>query len=274
MKIPHRLSALALIAVLSLAAQGPPFATEARVTINQAKALTGGVTPGDAPGFPVLITKGGSYLLTSDLDVPTLNTGGILIRTPDPVTINLNGFTVRGPNRCGKNYPGGCESIDSGSGIETDVATGTNTNGSTVYGGAVTGFGRIGVGMLGFGNTIREMTVMNCKIGIQVTGLIHDNIATRNGGVGIISFGAVVRNNSTTENAGDGIFLFRGTAMDNTSENNTGFGFQSLNAVSVGTPIPAAGYRGNFFAGNNAGGAQVSGGIPLGQNVCGASACP
>jgi hypothetical protein len=44
-------------------------ASDGRIEINQAKALAGGVTPGDTPGFPVSITVGGSYVLTSDLDV-------------------------------------------------------------------------------------------------------------------------------------------------------------------------------------------------------------
>jgi hypothetical protein len=257
---------IALVAVSHLAAQGPPFATEARVTINQKKALDGKVTPGDDPGFPVLITQGGSYVLTSNLVVPTLNTGGILIKTSEAVTINLNGFSILGPNRCAKFYTGGCESQDSGSGIETDVATGSNTNFSTVYGGTVSGFGRYGVGMLGFGNTVRNMTITSCKFGLNVTGLIHDNVVTRNGDVGISTFGAVVRNNSVTENGGAGILMFRGTAMDNMSENNGGFGFWSPGGIP--------GYRGNSFAGNNGGGAQVSGGISLGPTTCEAALCP
>jgi hypothetical protein len=265
---------IALVAVSHLAAQGPPFATEARVTINQKKALDGKVTPGDDPGFPVLITQGGGYVLTSNLVVPTLNTGGILIKTSEAVTINLNGFSILGPNRCAKFYTGGCESQDSGSGIETDVATGSNTNFSTVYGGTVSGFGRFGVGMLGFGNTVRNMTITSCRFGIGVTGLIHDNVVTRNGDVGISTFGAVVRNNNVTENGGNGISMFRGTAMDNMSENNTGYGFWSPTVAANGPAIPAAGYRGNSFAGNNNGGVQVSGGISLGPNTCDTTLCP
>ena len=271
MKTKLLLLALTLLAASYVAAQGPPFATEPRVTINQAKAMKGNVTPGDDPGFPVLITQGGSYLLTSNLVVPTLNTGGIQIRTSEPVTINLNGFSILGPNRCAKFYTGGCESVETGSGIETKDS---NTNFSTVFGGTGSGFGRFGVGLLGFGNTVRNMTITSCRFGIGVTGLIHDNVVTRNGDVGISTFGAVVRNNNVTENGANGISMFRGTAMDNMSENNSGYGFWSPTVAANGPAIPAAGYRGNSFAGNNNGGAQVFGGIALGPNTCDTALCP
>ena len=47
-----------------------PHAADGKIEINQAKALAGGVTATDAPGFPVTIDQSGSYLLTSDLTVP------------------------------------------------------------------------------------------------------------------------------------------------------------------------------------------------------------
>jgi hypothetical protein len=64
----------------------------AQTTIDQAKALAGGVTPGDAPGFPVKITQPGSYKLTSNLSVP-LHIQAIQVTAPG-VTIDLNGFVV------------------------------------------------------------------------------------------------------------------------------------------------------------------------------------
>ncbi|MCA1779889.1 MAG: hypothetical protein LC637_11040 [Xanthomonadaceae bacterium] len=56
-----------------------------------------GCVSGDPPGFPVLITESGSYRLTSNL---TTNSSNItLIRvTADNVSIDLNGFSLLGPN--------------------------------------------------------------------------------------------------------------------------------------------------------------------------------
>jgi len=257
------------------AAQTLSIFADGRTVISQFRAQFGNVTPGDAKGFPVLITAGGSYVLASDLVVPDLDTSAIVIRTSDPVTIDLNGFAIRGPNQCGTGSggAGGCQGSGNGSGIETDQNS--NTNGSTVYGGSIKGMGRLGVGLVGFGNVVRNMNVQHCRFGINATGLIHDNVLNRNGSSGISSFGAVVRNNHVSETAGVGITLFRGTAMDNVSERNSGFGFLSFNTPSnSNTPIPNAGYRGNYFADNNNGGAQVSGGTQLGLNMCQVAVCP
>ena len=59
-------SALTL-ASLGLAFCAPALAVDGVIEINQARALAGGVTSGDTPGFPVIIDTAGSYTLTSDL---------------------------------------------------------------------------------------------------------------------------------------------------------------------------------------------------------------
>jgi hypothetical protein len=70
------------------------------VNIDQAKAMAGGVTPGDAPGFPITISQPGSYRLTGDLSVTDPAVHGIEINAAGSVTLDLGGFTIRGP-RCG-----------------------------------------------------------------------------------------------------------------------------------------------------------------------------
>lgn len=61
-------------------------AADGVILINQQKAMAGNVTPGDGPGFPVTISKPGSYRLTGNLTVADANTTGILI-TADHVTL-------------------------------------------------------------------------------------------------------------------------------------------------------------------------------------------
>src|SRR5688572_26812572 len=63
------------------------------VLINQNRAVNGGVTPGDAPGFPITISRPGSYRLASNL-----NASGLVIEiVADGVSLDLNGFSIIGP---------------------------------------------------------------------------------------------------------------------------------------------------------------------------------
>jgi hypothetical protein len=83
---------------LALALLGGVGSASAQVLINQAAALAGGVSPGDAPGFPVTLSQGGSYRLTSNLKVPA-GVSGVEITASD-VRLDLNGHAVIGPNVC------------------------------------------------------------------------------------------------------------------------------------------------------------------------------
>ena len=62
--------------------------------IDQNKALAGNVTPGDAPGFPVTITRPGSYRLSSNLLLPASGDG--IVIASSGVTLDLNGFSLIG----------------------------------------------------------------------------------------------------------------------------------------------------------------------------------
>jgi len=71
----------------------PGYAVAAVIRIDQASAKAGDVTPGDAPGFPVTITRPGSYRLTSNLRSPS----AVAIQIDaDGVTLDLNGFAIIG----------------------------------------------------------------------------------------------------------------------------------------------------------------------------------
>jgi hypothetical protein len=66
----HTKTFLLLAALLPL----PALGIDGLVEINQAKALAGGVTASDAPGFPVTLDAQGSYVLTSNLVSRTTRT--------------------------------------------------------------------------------------------------------------------------------------------------------------------------------------------------------
>lgn len=84
------------LASLALAAFGS--SAFAQVTIDQNKALAGGVTAGDTAGFPVVIHQPGSYKLTSNLVVPSGQSGIVVVA--EGVTLDLNGFAVIGAGKC------------------------------------------------------------------------------------------------------------------------------------------------------------------------------
>jgi hypothetical protein len=89
MKMPH---AVLLAAGLLLCSAPAAYAVDGVILIDQARALAGNVTPGDAPGFPVTITRPGSYKLASNLTAPQ-DSDGIVIAAND-VTLDFNGFTL------------------------------------------------------------------------------------------------------------------------------------------------------------------------------------
>ena len=105
--------------------------------------MAGGVTPGDAPGFPVSINQPGSYVLSSGLTVPDANTTAIEINA-DHVTVDLNGFAILGPTDCsGGTNP--CANAGVGSGIH---APAVRFN-ITVRNGTIQGMGFNGVQLFG-----------------------------------------------------------------------------------------------------------------------------
>ncbi len=89
-----------MYALAQLLLAAPVGAVDGVVEINQARALAGGVTTGDTPGFPVTISQPGSYRLTSGLN--STNTGVPIVRieVSGSVKLDLNGFSITGPNEC------------------------------------------------------------------------------------------------------------------------------------------------------------------------------
>lgn len=75
-------------------------AAEGVIEINQARALAGGITAGDAPGLPVTIAASGSFRLTGDLDTAGGGAGIQVVAPARHVTIDLGGFAIVGPNVC------------------------------------------------------------------------------------------------------------------------------------------------------------------------------
>jgi len=130
-------------AALLLITVSPSLAVDGVIEINQAKALAGGVTPGDAAGFPVTIDQSGSYRLTSNLILATTGDHAIQITsTSQNVTIDLNGFSITGPNSCtGGGSSISCTFNSGGHGILMDQGV----DSVRVMNGAIQGMGGNGI---------------------------------------------------------------------------------------------------------------------------------
>jgi hypothetical protein len=203
------------------------------VRIDQSRALAGGVTPADTPGFPVTISQPGSYRLTGNLTLPDLNTTAIQI-IANSVTLDLNGFSIIGPAVC----PAACPPAGTGTGIEaTSGVSGippTGPRAIRVLNGSVRGVGLFGILLRGDDSVVERVTAnSNAGVGI-VAGSVFQSTSTQNGCFGIIA--NIVRDSTSSENVGDGIILgvvgpSGGVATGNVSSQNGGFGI----ALQLGT---------------------------------------
>lgn len=260
------------------------LAAEGKLEINQTCAENGGCFAGDDAGFPVEITESGSYTLTSDLDVTGASVPSdataIDVAAGD-VTIDLNGYTIRGPVTCTGTPVDTCNSSGSGRGIDGGTRT-------LVKNGTVHRMGDHGIFLGREGVAINVELVENGSYGIstkedaRITGvlakrnsingisadersLIRNVQAIGNGYVGInVDASSLVRNSIANTNGWNGIFM-RGqsSAIDNVARSNEGAG------ISCYTQAAA---RGSVVS-NNAGSNLSSDCTLVDNNICDGSPC-
>jgi hypothetical protein len=185
--------------------------------------------------FPVTITKPGSYVLQSNLVVPTPLTTAILVKV-DNVTIDMNGFAILGPNYCAGSCPASCNFYVAGTGRGID---GSAVNYLEVSNGVISGMGAEGI-------------VANDNA------VIKNVRATNNGGDGIhVINNALVDNNTSNYNGYSGIHTIAdGSVNGNVADcnrtsglylwSNTGYSHN----VAVGNGVPNCAF-GVDLGGNN-----------------------
>lgn len=250
---PATLLPFAFVTALTLAA-APAGAVDGAVLITQAKAIAGAVTPGDAPGFPVTITAGGSYSLASNLQVPAGLTG--ILVTGVEVTIDLNGFRITG---------GG-----GGGGIGING----RQRGLTVRNGTIRAFGGEGIASAGAMLIVSDMRVEENAVGIRANttaNRITDSTVYGNRGLGIwCGTACFVAGNVVAANSGFGVLVGNGsTILGNSVTANTGSGL----AADTSGAVPAtAGFGNNTIIGNG-GNALYGNMISLNPNLCNSVNC-
>ena len=195
------------------------------VAIDAAQAARGGVTPGDAPGYPITLSQPGRYRLASDLLVPA-HTDGIVISAPN-VTLDLNGHSVRGPVRCTHSPMN--RTVECDWRVEPAARAGINTVAaphSVVRNGSVLGFAGVGI-QHGEAALLENLEVSsNAGAGIvgNVGSVVRQVLVRNNGGSGIVCRNVTVERSSFADNGGTGVDCRGGMFSDSVSRGNGGFG--------------------------------------------------
>jgi hypothetical protein len=286
-----------VLATLLLLTSATAWAVDGVIEINHARALAGGVTPGDTPGYPVTLSQSGSYRLTGNLTQPDANTDVIQVaNTVRHVTVDLNGFEIVGSNTC--IYTAAPASVTcAASGLGSGIATNWNETYLSVHNGAIRGMGLNGISGGGW-LTARNLVVEhNGGWGVANAALISHVRAYRNfrslsgangeishsqaieNGAGIdCSASCVITHNVVKSNVGNGISsttsAYGGAVIaHNVSSDNSAHGILVHVGQVVGNTCNgndgvglymdnASGrrttYANNVFHGNNLGGNQIS----------------
>jgi hypothetical protein len=143
---------------------GSTSAAPGVVTLDQARAEAGGVTPGDAPGFPITISQPGHYRLMGPLATPNAAVHAIEV-TASAVTIDLNGFAITGPLNCNGGSVTAITCLPAST--ESAGVAAPSAHRVTVRNGSVRGFG--------YGVLVGQMSNVE---GVDVAMAANDGIAT------------------------------------------------------------------------------------------------
>ncbi len=255
----------------------PALAVDGVIEINEARALAGGVTPGDAPGYPVTISQSGSYRLTGNLSQsnPTKN---VIDIWANDVTLDLNGFTLKGESSCTRNANNGvvvCSNGGSysGSGIDTSSSVRVVIRNGRIVGmanhGILAGGGTVDVDNVtvehcdGYGlYQIRQVSRANARLnrqdGINAGyGMVTESLAENNGATGISCancVGNIARSNLTGIRVLDGVAERNAVISNKTAGIDAGRSLVRTNVVygnyyALTTTVGGVLYQGNSFSG-------------------------
>ena len=187
----------------------PAHAGDGVTEINQARALAGGVTAGDTPGFPVTISESGSYRLVGNLTVTSTTADAISIMSVSAVSLDLGGFSIEGPGS------------GSGNGVQ-----GTG-GGHTVRNGLIFSMGRDGVLLAGNVRVERIDALSNGLNGIKVgaNSIVSSCTATNNTSRGIDASSGnntIVRDSVASNNGFTGIQVLNHSIVSGSTANGNG----------------------------------------------------
>lgn len=251
--------ACAIVVVSGLCLASPADAADGQILITHAKALAGGVTPGDTAGYPVTLNTSGSYILGSNL-YPGKDRDAIVAAIHD-VSIDLNGFTISGGSAGGGPNNAHYGILDKGDRL-------------TVKNGTIGAFKRAGI----FAANRPYLIVENMRIidgaGWGINALsgaiarIQNNTISSNATGGIVCGKSCHIEGNVVSLNGVGIRAGFATALGNTITFNSSYALQA-----GGTSDQVIGFGNNTILNNNGGGPPTYGPVyELQPNFC-APAC-
>jgi hypothetical protein len=257
----------------------PAYAADGVLEINQACAVNGGCFDGDTAGFPVTISQPGSYRLTGNLTLSSADDTGILLAANDgDVTVDLNGFSIRGVTVCTGVPVTSCEPVAQplvNLGIGIGRSLGPGHANVTVKNGTIRGMGGIAVSLGVNARVIGVRAISNAGgIGVLGNSVVRDCTAFGNGNSGINAVGlpdpdnllTIIQGNVSAGNEKWGIRVHNTNALvtGNTASNNGAAGI---------TATAGSGYSNNVVLGNVG---TIDGfGVAMGDNLCnGSTTCP
>lgn len=280
------------------------------IEINQARALAGGVTTGDAAAFPVSINESGSYRLTGSLTPTGADTNVIEINA-SAVVLDLNGFSILGGTTCTATLFPPNVTTCTAAGSAVIGITGTTLGSVEIKNGSITGMKGALIDLDTATNVqLRDLVggfsadstacirvgvateIINTRIGFCQGAVIEadsfakitDSRAGASNGVGFIAgIGSVVRGGQASLNATDGLTCVSGCVLEgNAVTANGSDGIEAStsaltgNAASLNTGyglnLTGGTYGGNALEGNTTG-AVTGTGVSQGTNVCAGAGC-
>ena len=238
---------LAIAAIFPFA---PAFAA-GEILITHTKALAGNVTPGDPPGYPVILSQPGAYELAGNL-FPPAGKPGIGLGAAN-IMLDMKGYTLFG---------GGTAMI----GVYGDLGSATIRNGT------VTGFQFDGIAGRGAFWRVEDMRVVdNGRYGVYVPGAHFRIVGSQvvgNDYTGILcGTSCHVEGNVVSGNFEAGVSMSGGLVLGNTIVDNGDLGAYSFYLGGLGN---------NVMSGNNAanGYLQAAGFTELEPNACQTACLP
>jgi hypothetical protein len=204
-------------ALLSFGGAGSSLAVDGVLEINAAGAAAGGITAGDAAGYPVTLSQAGSYRLTSNLAPPDQNTNVIEITAPGNVVIDLNGFSILGTSVCTPGADGhvtSCTNTGSGNGISASGSA------LSIQNGLIQGMGARAIAMsAASGVSLIELGISsNGAGGVEVGpyAFLRNVIVGFNGGTGVsVGLASRLIDSGSSGNDGDGLVAGVATRVTN-----------------------------------------------------------
>jgi len=239
----------------------PALAEDGVIEINHARALAGGVTPLDAPGYPVSLSSNGSYRLTSNLTQPDVNTNVIEVNAAG-VTIDLGGFMILGPVGCSP-VPVVCTPAGGSGRAVLSLSFGqTTVRNGTIFGTAQGLLLGESCRVEGVKLTHVSASPLSCSGGDAT---VRGVSVTRSGGSAIVVAGGLVENSTARANGATGIQLNgSGTIRGCLAEGNGGSGIGMTGSSGTAAVVADSTASGNGIDGIAVlGGSTVTGSVAI-----------